>query len=300
MVYDVVIIGAGVAGISCAIALKKYGISCIILNKATRTKACGGGITHKSLELLSRLGISASEFLNKDAKIIKYSKQILKNGDIKITDYTTRRPINFSVGMSREKFDEVLRRKAVQIGIPIETNYSEDSIFIGEHINDSKYPYKKIVFATGAANSMNYKIDKKIYRTFGVSMEVGAALNIADDTFYFYMENDNYDDNYNWIFPIGTNRWNIGVWRKDNPLFIKSIFEKFYKEVFLPKADKMILPGELKGGYINCGHCSFYKKDDSVYYIGDCAGCSNIKNGEGIYQAVKTGIDAANDIYLTL
>ena len=80
MIYDVAILGAGVAATACALTLKDLGLSCVVFSKDTKTKACGGGITDKGVQLLSTLGIDLQMLLEKDAKIINRASYIFKNG----------------------------------------------------------------------------------------------------------------------------------------------------------------------------------------------------------------------------
>jgi len=55
--FDVVIIGAGPAGSVCGYLLKKAGVSCLLIDRATfpRDKLCGGGLTPKCWKLLNEL-----------------------------------------------------------------------------------------------------------------------------------------------------------------------------------------------------------------------------------------------------
>ena len=52
--YDVIIVGAGPAGCSCAFELRNHGKSVLILDKSDfpRHKPCAGGITKKALDQL--------------------------------------------------------------------------------------------------------------------------------------------------------------------------------------------------------------------------------------------------------
>ena len=53
----VLIAGAGPAGVTCGLLLRKQGIDCMLIDRAEfpRDKICGGGLTPRSYQLLSRL-----------------------------------------------------------------------------------------------------------------------------------------------------------------------------------------------------------------------------------------------------
>ena len=61
--YDVVVVGAGPAGSSAAIAARRQGASVLLLDKATfpRDKTCGDGIPTHALEVLRDLGVTGVE-----------------------------------------------------------------------------------------------------------------------------------------------------------------------------------------------------------------------------------------------
>ncbi len=61
--YDHVIIGAGPAGMACAISLKKRGADCCVIDRAVfpRKKTCGGLVTKKTYGLIRELLAKSSE-----------------------------------------------------------------------------------------------------------------------------------------------------------------------------------------------------------------------------------------------
>ena len=63
MKYDVVIIGAGPAGVAAAHNLINNNISCVLIDKQKfpRNKLCAGGITSKSFELMKILKLDEFE-----------------------------------------------------------------------------------------------------------------------------------------------------------------------------------------------------------------------------------------------
>src|SRR5690242_10818989 len=61
--FDVVVIGAGPAGASAALAARRLGASVLLLDKAAfpRDKACGDGIAPHALDVLRDLGVTGVE-----------------------------------------------------------------------------------------------------------------------------------------------------------------------------------------------------------------------------------------------
>ena len=66
MKYDVVIIGAGPAGVAAAHNLINNNISCVLIDKQKfpRNKLCAGGITSKSFELMKILKLDEFDIEN--------------------------------------------------------------------------------------------------------------------------------------------------------------------------------------------------------------------------------------------
>ena len=55
--YDVIIVGAGPAGTAAALYAKKFGLKCILLDKAEfpRDKVCGDALSGKSVRVMTEL-----------------------------------------------------------------------------------------------------------------------------------------------------------------------------------------------------------------------------------------------------
>ena len=61
--YDVIIVGAGPAGSTCARACAQAGIRTLLLERETfpRPKPCGGAVSERSLALLAEVGLEGRE-----------------------------------------------------------------------------------------------------------------------------------------------------------------------------------------------------------------------------------------------
>jgi len=297
VVYDAIIIGAGVSGLACAIKLKQLGKSCLVLEKSSllSSKACGGGVTNKALSLLTSLNIHVSEFLNCDAKIVTKTKQFFFDGSVKVFDYTKQpTAVKYSIGIKRESFDSILLNHAMQAGIEIIKDYQVDKVSFDNFVHVDDYVGKKLVYATGGVLGIQQH-NIVGTKTLGISINIEAEMNLSDNVFYFYIAAD-YCGGYAWVFPNGTNSWNIGVWQKGDFKSLKANFENFYANTIDNKVIRLISKESPKAGYICCGNPSQYIKEDNSYYIGECAGFASNQNGEGIYQALLSGISVATDM----
>ena len=72
MIYDYIIIGAGISGCVCSYLLQKNGYKCLILekNKNICEKVCGGGISYKAIRLLREIGMPVSELFGMDVSAV--------------------------------------------------------------------------------------------------------------------------------------------------------------------------------------------------------------------------------------
>ena len=98
------------------------------------------------------------------------------------------------------------------------------------------------------------------------------------------------------VLQIGVYANCLQYFRTETMQFLKENFEQFYANTLSNKVTRFISKESPKSGYICCGNAEEYLKKDNVYYVGECAGIASDQNGEGIYQAVLSGIKAATDI----
>lgn len=110
--YQVIIVGGGPVGIFLGCCLKYFGISCIILEKRTKTitHSRSLGIHPVSLELFKELGL-ATPFIEKGVKIfrgIAYNENG-KIGSISFEDEPL--PFNFILSIPQFKTEQILEQK---------------------------------------------------------------------------------------------------------------------------------------------------------------------------------------------
>ena len=198
------------------------------------------------------------------------------------------KPGVYSLGSTRYEFDSFLLNNALKKGAIVK--YNEKVTNISKE-NDlylvNGYKAHNFVCAVGA-RGINKSIPKG--QSIGISAQIEGKPTLQPDKFYFWYYTDN-DDKYFWIFPIGKNLWNIGVWFRnpdstmkkdfykgiDN--YVKKYFKLGYKYRIPPKSDFL--------GNID------QRSIGRNYYngIGDFAGKNNIRNGGGIIGAIESALE---------
>lgn len=287
---DIIIIGGGPAGSSCAWKLQEYGYSTIILDKYEfpRLKLCAGWITPRVYHLLNM-----DEY---PYGIVEFNKMHIyyytnKNKEIKFTAKTKQYSIR------RYEFDHWLLKKS---GSDFHVhNVKNIEYKDGYYIIDNLYKSKFLVGAGGT--------HCPVYRTFFKDLnprskeyQIG-ALEIEfpyeyhdRDCYLWFCENGL--PGYSWYVPKENGYLNIGLGAFSHRLGEKSLHWHF--DYFIEKLKKLGLiqyfDQEPKGH-------TYYLREPvkKVYHnnaciIGDSAGLATKDLGEGIGPAIESGIKAAD------
>lgn len=220
MVYDYLIAGSGIAGSVCAYELSKLGYSCLILEKHSgiHEKICGGGVSYKAVRLLNEIGIDIQSDMQNSASIVT-GHITHKSEDTIEYKYSDNK---VSLGIRRALFDGRLLHYALKMGAEIEYNQTVDSVNYSNllyHVNS--FCAKKFICAVGA-RGLTHRIPKE--QSVGVSAQIMGISTLCSDRFnYWYFASE--DSKYFWIFPIGNNLWNIGIWSRTPYTLMKKDFE---------------------------------------------------------------------------
>ena len=112
-IFDVIIVGGGLAGLTSAIHLSKFKQRVLLIEKNTypKHKVCGEYISNEALPYLNSLGINPiKEGAKKITKVhVSTIKGSLIKGDLPLGGF----------GMSRYFLDELLANKALSNGVII-------------------------------------------------------------------------------------------------------------------------------------------------------------------------------------
>jgi geranylgeranyl reductase family protein len=294
---DVLIIGGGPAGSSCARELSRSGLRTLILDKQTfpRDKLCGGWITPAVVEELELdLGDYASGRILQPITGFRTSRM---GGREIETDYGEV----LSYGIRRVEFDDyLLRRACVEVLQGTELKSLERSS--GGWIVNGEWQARMIVGAGGhfcpVARLMGANARKEVAvaaqeTEFEMTPAQAAGCAVRGEIPELYFCEDM--RGYGWVFRKG-NVLNIGLGRlnaRELPEHVRRFVRLLQSLGRIQMDVSAAMPGH---AYLLYRNNQRKIVDDGVLLIGDAAGMAYTQSGEGIRPAIESGLLAAETI----
>lgn len=294
---DVLIVGGGPAGSSCAWKLRQSGLDVLVMDKSQfpRDKVCAGWITPEVPHLLQ---IDPREYAQSGVIQPIFA---LRTGVIGKDAVQTRYDEAVSYGIRRCEFDHYLLQRSgarLQLGVA-----AQDFRRSGQYwIVNEQIKAKLLIGAGGhfcpvARMAGESAADKAVVAAkeieFEMSNQQTAACAVSGDMPELYFCPDMLG--YGWCFRKG-DFLNIGLGRRENRHLSEHIdrFVSWLKESGRVSFD---LPALFKGhAYHTYEQHARNKVDDSMLLIGDAAGLAFPESGEGILPAVTSGMLAADAV----
>lgn len=295
---DVLIVGGGPAGSSCARQLSRKGMDVMVMDKAVfpRDKVCAGWITPAVVEAL-QLDIGDYGLKNVIQPITSF-----RTGMINGSEVETRYPDIVSYGIRRFELDDYLLQRSgarLQLGQPLKSLVRDGGQWI---VNDTI----STPMVIGAGGHF-CPVARQMGAQLGADEPIIAAKEIE-----FKMSAEQFDDcrvrgdmpelyfckdlkGYGWCFSKGR-YLNIGLGREDNHGLSGQLgqFCDFLKQRGRIPQD---IPENFHGhAYLLHGHAVRKQVADGILLVGDAAGLAYPQSGEGILPAVESGLMAASTI----
>lgn len=295
---DVLIVGGGPAGSTCAWKLVQSGLGVIVLDKKTfpRDKVCAGWVTPAVVQSL-QLDVEDYRSGRVFQPIRRFRTGSVGGGEVEV-GYGA--PVSF--GIRRCEFDHYLLQRSgarLRLGEPFKSLERA-----GDHWVINGNLQAKLVVGAGG----NFcPVARQLGANLGGAEEVVAAQEIefelsprqqaecrvaADRPELFFCEDLK---GYGWCFRKG-NYLNVGLGRQDNHKLSQHVeaFCDWLKEQGKIPADT---PTKFHGhAYLLYPHAPRPLLADHALVIGDAAGLAYPQSGEGIRPAVESALLAAESI----
>lgn len=292
---EVLIVGGGPAGASCARALTRAGLDVMIMDKSAfpRDKVCAGWVTPPVLETLQ---IDPAEYAQQATlQPISSFRVGFIDGEARDADY----PEVVSYGIRRCEFDHYLLQRAGARRVLNESLRALTRVDghwrVNDHV-DAKLligagghfcPVARYLGADVGSSEIAVKA-REIELPLSAAQQAQCAVAAHRPELYFCPDLQG----YGWIFRKG-DYLNIGLGREDSQRLSEhsAAFMTWLKTIGRIPED---LPDAFKGhAYLLYSHGQRKLFDDAVLLIGDAAGLAYPQSGEGIRPAVESGLLAA-------
>ena len=289
---DALVVGGGPGGSSCAWRLREAGLDVIVVDAATfpRDKVCAGWITPQVVSAL-RLDTLAYATGRTWQPFTGFRVGLIESEVEVRVDYSE--PISF--GIRRCEFDHYLLRRSgahLSLGMPVSSIRREHQDWVVNETfrapllvgaGGSNCPVARLLGAT--LRSRAHVVAREA--EWPVDLPVGVDAAVPELFFCGDLEG------YGWCVRKG-DFLNVGLGRLD-PHRLPAAAHGFVS--FLERRGKLVRPpSHWRGHAYAVSACPDRVVDDGVLLVGDAAGVADSQSGEGIRQAVESGLLAAQTI----
>ncbi|MBW2646575.1 MAG: NAD(P)/FAD-dependent oxidoreductase [Deltaproteobacteria bacterium] len=273
---DVLIIGAGPAGLRCAEVLGNSGLSVLILekNKVVGPKVCAGGVT----------GLVPGEDLPTDKGVRFYQHHVFVNG--KESVISLKHPIAM---IDRHTLGDFQLNRLKRLNVRI---YTDNKVISVNHDyavtkRGAKIYFRHLVGADGAISLVRRYLGLK--NKFYIGMQYITPKTYAKCC--WVVQPRVLRSGYGWIFPH-KKFTSAGVYF--NPKLVPHETAKEFLRSILQRHDLDHPEAKLETAPINCRYSGV--KFKNIFLAGEAAGLVSAASGEGIAYALTSGEDIGRHI----
>jgi geranylgeranyl reductase family protein len=280
---DVVVIGAGPAGIHAAYLLAQAGLDVVLFEAQSRVGdrvVCSGVVGD---EAFPRFDLPTQPILS-DIRCI----QAISPGGKKL-EHRTDAPL--AQVIDKAEFNRSLAQRAVKAGVELQLGCWVNSLQVEKHSVEIQYRHMEAgpaslraqvaVITTGVNGSLNQALGLAHPRQFlrAVQAEMSLPPNGHGNATRVFVGQGVAPGAFGWEIPLGNNRWRVGLMTEDNP---DPYFAKLVQRI-APQTDISTLRIDRKGiAQAAVGRCV----TERVIAAGEAAGHIKTTTGGGIYYGL--------------
>ncbi|MFO7257123.1 MAG: geranylgeranyl reductase family protein [Bacteroidota bacterium] len=314
--YDVIIVGAGPAGASCALALSRSDLKVCVIDKAVfpRDKICGDALSAdviKQLPLLSEK--LATHFDTYESRTPSYGVRLFAPDRSSVDLSFTAKAGSKGYVWPRQDFDNLLVSHVKADGNcdflekVFVTDVSVNPHEVHVHTNQGLLRARMVVGADGANSvvarlSGNKAIDRR-YHSAGLRVYYEGVEGFDDRNHIELHFFQSILPGYLWIFPMHGGRANVGIGMLSSVVAKKRINLRRTLEELLqtdPLLRKRFINARpletVKGHGLPLGSVKRRLSGDRFLLVGDAASLIDPFTGEGVGNAIRSGRVAAEHV----
>jgi geranylgeranyl reductase family protein len=293
---DVIIVGAGPAGAAAAIELARSGASVLLLDRdpIPRDKTCGSGLSPNAVALAQRLGIG--DEVRSRAYPIAQVKIVTPGGREMILASNSA-----AVVLLRRDFDELLVNRARALGATVRDNtparalVREGDRVVGVKTASGEELRARYVLCADGSHSV-FSVDTRPKRSISTLMGWWEGAPFTPGQLDMIFDAD-VAPLYGWLFPETADRVNIGICMEGQEedgrkatRNVRQVFDRFLQKHYGSTLKNARQVGRLKGHPIVYTRWVDRCTVPGAFYIGESARLTNFATGEGISQAMASGV----------
>ena len=292
---DVVIVGGGPAGATCAWALRRHGVDCLILERQSfpRVKLCAGWITP---DVFDALDLDPADY--------PHALTRLAGLRLSVRGLRLRLPAH-QLAIRRIEFDAFLLRRA---GVPVHIHHVREIIRRdGGYLIDGEFFGRYLVGAGGThcpvARTLFTDVNPRTQNALIVTQEEAFHYPIADTerarTLHIWFFEDGLPG-YAWYVPKEGGVANVGVGGSAVKLAARDDRIQRHWDRLTTRLRTMELV--IDHDYHPRGHAYYLReprrrlRSENAFVVGDAAGLATADMGEGIAPTIQSALQVADAI----
>lgn len=303
--WDLLVVGGGPAGAAAAIRGRAAGLSVLVCDKAVfpRDKTCGDGLTTGALRLLETLGLDPAGL----ASFEPVHDIVIQSPSGRVVELPLPDNGLFAAVAPRAVLDAALLERAALTGAAVRPGVALEGLEAGPAWIEAKLAGGEAVQSRYlvAADGMYSTVRKLTESDGGAYLGEWHAFRqyfsgVADRRLWVLFEPDLLPG-YAWVFPVAGGRANVGFGLPRRPGVSvrwmaakwRELLERASLQAVLDGAEPegqhraWPIPADLRRAPLAAGR---------VLFTGDAAGATDPMTGEGIAQALVTGVLAAEAV----
>lgn len=299
---DVLVVGAGPAGIAAAITAHRSGLGVRVIDKAVfpRDKCCGDGLTTGALRLLEQLGLRPDTVASwKTCRDVTLRSPSGREIDVQLPDNG-----QFAAIASRFDLDAAMVNLARDYGIEISEATSFDGITVRDGDNEvatnrGVIEARVVIAADGMWSPVRKAVQPERTAYLGEWHALRQyATNVtgpARERLFVWFEPELLPG-YAWSFPLAGSRANLGfgILRGASQKVgdMKSLWTDVLKRDHVREAlgADAVIDDKLSAWPIPARVTGSTLQHRNVLFVGDAARATDVLTGEGIGQALLSGM----------